>query len=35
MTPQFLEKRVFGKPESRFGDQVTNWEGTSKKVAPL
>ena len=26
-----LEKRVFDKPESRLGDQVTYWEGTSKR----
>ena len=31
MTPQFLEKRVFEKPESWSGDQVTYWEGTFKK----
>ena len=26
-----LEKHVFEKPESRSGDQVTYWEGTSKR----
>ena len=31
MIPRFLEKRVFEKPESRSGDQVTYWESTSKR----
>ena len=31
MIPKFLEKRVFEKPESRSGNQVTYWKGTSKR----
>ena len=31
MTPQFWEKHVFEKPESKFEDQVTYWEGTSMR----
>ena len=31
MTSQFLEKRVFEKPESKSRDQVTYWEGTFER----
>ena len=32
---QTFGKRVFEKLESRFGDQVTYWEGTLKGITTL